>query len=979
MIRVTALLLTFATGFAGLVYEVTWQRYLATLLGSHGEATAAVLAIFLGGLAAGYALFGRVTQWSVARAGRDGRSARLLYLYALVEGGIGLYALAFPILFSVAQQVSLQSPAADALGFGFDVVLSALLIGPATVLMGGTIPILTLALAGDLAHATRVHAWVYGVNTLGAFAGALGAAYWLIPWLGLDSVLYTMGCVNLVAAAIFAQLDRGASSVAPDWLQTTTDPGLPIARFAGWAAVALLAGFGMMALQTTFNRVAGLALGASQFTFAMVAAVFVLCIALGSLAVSAFSRIPRGLIVGSQFALVALLIPLYLAIADITYWAYALRVMFQPADPAFYVHQLALFGALVAILIVPISLAGALLPLLFHLLRREIGDLGAVAGRLYAWNTVGSLLGALLGGYVLLFWLDLHHIYRLAVVVLAVGAVMLLQLVMRLPRVIPALVLIPIVAVIALLPPWPVDRMTAGLFRGRSPSPISFLGPEAFYSKRLLGSILFYDDDPTATVSVLEPPAQPENRGIVVNGKSDGALEGDYVTMALTALLPALMAEKHERCFVIGLGTGVTAGQLAALDNTAEVQVAEISRGVIAANPLFDAGNFGASRNPKVSIRRGDAYRTLLRSTGQFDVIVSEPSNPWVAGVEMLYSREFLSAARDRLTPGGVYAQWFHLYESDVEVVSLVLRTYASVFPRVSVWFTLGSDLLLLGFDRPDRGLDVRALEQRFHRADFAEGFSRAGIEQFPQLLSHELLPLGTLHATELTGPIHTLRKPILSYRAARAFFIGRQAWLPPYLSAEHEEVSSRNSLLQRYSGRGPLSEELLEVAARETCRFDRREECAALLARWSVDHPGSSRFESTLEDLRKDTGGKMPEIQKGRLAMLRPLYGAKLPVAKKAAVLAQAQALTTRFARFYHHAVPFDRRILEAVWGRCQMKGCEENRRKAEDRLGELRAVPVRGDEFPPSRRAAAREPESTETASPAPDAGATRHPGSQ
>jgi predicted membrane-bound spermidine synthase len=216
MIRLTALLLTVLTGFTGLVYEVAWQKYLATLLGSHGEATAAVLAIFLGGLSIGYALFGRATRALVARARRRGRPPRLLACYALVEGGIGLYALLFPFLFSGAQYVSLLSPLDhDALGFVFDVSLSALLIGPPAVLMGGTIPILTLALAGDLQHATRVHAWVYGFNTLGAFAGALAGGFWLVPQLGLDGVVWAMGGINLAAAAVFALLERRAASVAP--------------------------------------------------------------------------------------------------------------------------------------------------------------------------------------------------------------------------------------------------------------------------------------------------------------------------------------------------------------------------------------------------------------------------------------------------------------------------------------------------------------------------------------------------------------------------------------------------------------------------------------------------------------------------------------------------------------------------------------------------------------------------------------------
>src|SRR5262245_45331798 len=196
MIRLAALLLTVLTGSSGLVYEVAWQKYLATLLGSHSEATAAVLAIFLGGLSVGYALFGAVTRRLVASAQRDQRPARLLLVYGLVELGIGVLALLFPTLFGVAQRLSLLVPTGHpGLAFAFDVGLSALLIAPSAILMGGTVPMLTLALAGHLALSTRVHAWVYGCNTIGAFAGALGGAFWLVPSLGLDGTLYAMACV----------------------------------------------------------------------------------------------------------------------------------------------------------------------------------------------------------------------------------------------------------------------------------------------------------------------------------------------------------------------------------------------------------------------------------------------------------------------------------------------------------------------------------------------------------------------------------------------------------------------------------------------------------------------------------------------------------------------------------------------------------------------------------------------------------------
>ncbi|MBW2495303.1 MAG: fused MFS/spermidine synthase, partial [Deltaproteobacteria bacterium] len=631
----------------------------------------------------------------------------------------------------------------------------------------------------------------------------------------------------------------------------------------------------------------------------------------------------------------ALLFPLYLALADVTYWAHVIRALFSSVNPAFYAYHLVTFLAMLAILAVPIGLSGALLPLLFHELRREVRDLGSVAGRLYAWNTLGSLLGALLGGYVLLFWLDLHHVYRIALGALVVGSAILGTLVLRAtPRILTALAALPILVGLAFLPEWSADRLTSGTFRARDADYTSFRGPDAFFQRRNAGGdVIFHDDDPTSTVSVRRPKNNHENLAIVVNGKSDGSLKTDYPTMSLAALVPALMAEHYTRGFVIGLGTGVTAGELASLDENREVIVAEISRGVIAASPLFDHGNLAASKNPKIQIKRGDAYRALLRSQGDYDVIVSEPSNPWVTGVEMLFSREFLEAARARLAPGGVYAQWFHLYESDVEVVKLVLRTYASVFPDVSVWFTLRGDLVLLGFDRPTRALDVDALEERFEQPDFSQAFARVEIVSFTQLIAHELLPLGTLHAVEREGPIHTLRHPILSHLAARAFFPGERSPLPLYVDAEHRNVSVRNSLLRRYGEvTDAYPEELLEAGARENCRFLRMKECMTFFARWAHDHPHSLRRQAVLAEMRRVAKSRQMDLAPNEVGDVQRLFDRKFGAS--ALPYPRVRELVRLYAAHYNHAVPFDEDVLDDIWSHCQDLRCGTTRRKIEQML---------------------------------------------
>ena len=496
-----------------------------------------------------------------------------------------------------------------------------------------------------------------------------------------------------------------------------------------------------------------------------------------------------------------------------------------------------------------------------------------------------------------------------------------------------------ILALLWLLPAWAPDRLATGLFRLRHPRPITFQGAEAFFvEKKTKFEILYYDDDPAASVAVFRV-ARPPSLSILTNGKSDGSVPDDYPTMGLAAVLPALFAEKCERSFVIGFGTGVTAGELASLDCSREVVVSEISSGVLEAATFFDPYNQDVTHSPKVRLERGDAYRALLRSEGRYDVIASEPSNPWVSGVEMLFSREFLTAARDKLAPGGVYAQWFHTYETDAQTVELVFRTYASVFDHVAVWFTLAEDLIILGFRDEENALDVERTLHRSRQPDFRAALERSGIEDFPSLLAHEWIPLGVLNAAALSGGVHTLLHPVLSHQAARAFFLGKEARLPATVSLEPARVGASNSLFQRYArflgGRFPDGERAAFV--REICRH-RPPACLTHLAAWRSDSPRSREYLRAFREAR-------PEIEQllvpGLAEQLGGLFATDREESQEALRVAAVEKITQNFVRFYLHAVPFERRALDEVWKHCRDaqggQTCARRRGAVEARLGSL------------------------------------------
>jgi spermidine synthase len=806
--------------------------------------------------------------------------------------------------------------------------------------MGGTIPILTQALSRGTEDSTRVHAFVYGFNTAGAFAGALTAGFFLVPALGLVRVMICMGVINLFAGLVFGLigLRRGDEIAGAGGRLAEIGGGdaPPEVRDLGsYLAVALIAGFSMMTIQIVLIRIGGLSFGTSQFTFSMVVAVFVLCIALGSFAVSALPRIPAGALVFNQWALVFLLCFLDPLLEKAPYGAHVLRTLFHGDDTFRSYYLAALLGVLCAIG-PPVLLAGATLPLLFNHLRRRVVELGAIAGRIYAWNTLGSLVGALLGGYALLFWLDLDQVYRLAVAALAAGGAILVVRIYRVSWAVAiAVLLAPALGALALRPAWQPGLLMSGLFREREALPHTYAGPEAFFENRKPVEFVFHEDDPIATIGVGEHREGDflVSRSIVSNGKSDGNTAADYPTMGLAATIPALLADRMERAFVIGFGTGVTAGELASFESTRAVVVAEISPGVVEAAPYFDFANMNASTNPRVRILRSDAYRALLDSREPFDVIVSEPSNPWVTGVEMLFSREFLAAARSRLRPGGVHCQWLQLYETDETAVRLVLRTYAAVFEDVAVWYGRGSDLLLLGFKDGPAEIDLERLRSRFARRDLRASLRRSGVESFPALLAHELVPAGVVGELAQGGPVHTLTHPRLGYIAARAFFRGKQARVPFTGSGKAARVGRENSLWRRHLatlGKREADEAYEQFTA--TVCANRNPECVAALADWQGSSPESVRRERAYENLGQSVftfGGRLDrdEVRRYFEAFVRSSGGEVTPEeARRSALL---------FRRHHFHAASPSPDALVDLWTRCRAldaraDGCAKGLAKA-------------------------------------------------
>ncbi len=771
LVRPLVLLTTLVTGFTALVYEVTWQTYLANLLGSQSRSSSIVIATFLGGLSLGYWAFGR------ASTGRDSRT--LIQGCGLLEAAIGLWALLFPFMYAGLWCLRVVFPTGSE-SLVSDILFSILLIAAPATLMGATLPLLTQGLSLSLADAAPFHARIYVVNTVGAFLGSLGAAFILIPSIGLSSTMSLMGIVNLIAggalfglgylvpAKTFLPVEALPSSeVEPRSLSLWTRNPLTLLP-----VTAFLGGFTSITLQTVLIRVVALSVGSSTYAFAVVVSAFILALALGAWFI-AERRGARTSLWCNQVLIAIGLLLLYFIAPRLPYSSHVLRTLLTSQSPNFWVYHCLLFFGLLAVIIIPVGANGATLPLIFREGRNSAETLGDKVGRVYGCNAVGCVLGAILGGYLSLYWLDLHGVLRS---ITALSVLTLVPIAMLRPNGISWFsgATIAILFSIALsTSPWPSGVMGHGLFRMTQADSVTYAGFKSFYDHLAPGdNLIAYDDDPNSTIMV--DGYANGSRSIWVNGKSDGSTRGgDRTTTLLVGHLPALFQRStSDKVTVIGFGTGITTGALTRRDQFKEVNVLEISSAVRNFSPLFDRENGAASRNTKIRWHLGDAYRFLIESSDVYAVIASEPSNPWVGGVERLYSQEFYQIVRQKLAHRGVFAQWFHTYSISDKTLVMVLKTFSSVFPHAH-FFSNGGDIILLGSIDPFDRETIELAKTRMEAPNMARDLRDMGITNIKDLFTREeLVPWSGFSG----APLHTLDKPKLSHAAGRDFFLGANA-----------------------------------------------------------------------------------------------------------------------------------------------------------------------------------------------------------
>jgi spermidine synthase len=757
MRRGSFLVLFAVSGAAALIYEVVWTRLLTLHMGHGLAAASTVLAAFMGGLAAGAGAAGRYAGTLPAR--------RSLTLYATLEIAVAVLALLMPVAL-IAVRPLLGATYADGDGgatFAFvRLASSVLLLCIPAACMGATFPIASRWMVRGAASAAEDAGGLYAANTLGAAAGAILAGFALIPALGLRGTTMVGVALNLIAAGgawwMASNLDAPADAKAPA-LQSTASKAKPVVPqptpSQPWLAAAALgaSGFASLTLQVVWTRLLVQILGPTTYAFSTVVAIFIVGIAIGAAIAAWLVKRMRHPAVGLAMSLL-LSAGLALAAASAVDWA-LLRIGEIVSRPDYlFIDVLRREILLVSGLLLPMTIAfGAAFPFAIAVAGSRAEKVTENIGVIYAINTLGAILGSLLAGFVLVPQIGLHMTIR---VVAGISTATALAILVLSPRGGARLIGLPtaivVIAAIVMTPQWDPSLLSSGAYKYAA----SIRGADLESSLKA-GELLSYREGSTGTVAVRRLTG---TISLAIDGKVDASNAGDMLTQRLLAHVPLLLHPNPTRAAILGLGSGVTLG--AALTHPlTHATVLEISPEVVDASKFFEAENHRALSDPRTRLIVGDGRTHLMLGQQNYDVIVSEPSNPWMAGIASLFTREFFEGARARLAPGGVLCQWAHTYDISNRDLRSIVATFLSVFPDGTMWLVGDADVLLVG--------STESLESRV--ANIADAMKRPGVA-------------ADLAAVGVTGPF-----------AVSSLFVAQGAALQAWANGAPLQTDDRSAL----------------------------------------------------------------------------------------------------------------------------------------------------------------------------------------
>jgi spermidine synthase len=708
--------LFFGSGCAALIYEIVWFQQLQLVIGSTAVSMAVLLATFMGGMCAGSLILPRLVS----------PRRHPLRVYAFLEAGIGLSAILVLFIMPLVDQAYVAHDAAGSTGIALRALLSAACLTPPTLLMGATLP----AISRWLDTTPRGVGWLslfYSSNTLGAVFGAGLAGFYLLRVYDLPTATYVAIAVNAAVALAAAALSLNSPYRADRTIDNAGKHQLSRARII--YLVIGLSGMSALGAEVVWTRIVSLALGPTVYTFSMIVAVFLTGLGIGSAAGAGLARRTR-------HPRIWLGICQCLLAAAICWTAYAasLSIPFWPIDaslsPWQRILEFDLPRCIWAVLPGPL-LWGMSFPLALAAAAEDGGDPGRMVGGIYAANTLGAIAGAIAFSLLLvpMFGTRQSQCLMIAICLLAT-ALTLGQRKMSATRAI--LLLLCLVGgglLTRILPGVPWRVVAAGRLADQLPA-----GVEPLFVGEGINSSIAVTQARDGTVIFHVAGKIEASTGVV-----------DMRLQRMLGDLPALIHPQPQSVLIVGCGAGVTAGTFVIQPSIRRIVICELEPLVprVAAK-YFWAQNFDLVNDPRVQIVYDDARHFIMTTRETFDIITSDPINPWVKGAATLYTQEYFASCRRHLNPGGCLTQWVPLYETSQDAVKSEFATFFQVFPGGTIWSNphldgSGHDVVLLGRAQPAAPIDVDAIQRRLAQPDFAK-------------VAASLRELGIMSAIDLFG-----------------------------------------------------------------------------------------------------------------------------------------------------------------------------------------------------------------------------------
>ncbi len=789
--------LFFFSGFTSLLYQVVWLKMLTLVFGNTAYAVSTLLGAFMAGLALGSYLFGRIAD----------RLASPIKLYGLLEGLIGLFALASPIIFRAIEPLYVYFyHASDPGGFSFSIfrfILCFLTLLLPTTLMGGTLPLMVRHFVRNYESVGFKTGYLYAINTFGAVAGTFVTGFILILAFGLKVSIFMGSIANLLIFIVAFILSRkpGASMDALEEapvIDSKLKLTLP-AEGIQLLSLFFLSGAASLAYEVLWTRVLLLHLGSSVYAYSLMLTIFLIGLTVGSFL---FGRlVDRVKNFAQLFAFLEMGIGLYLLI-QLGQFGHLSELMGNISGlmgtPSYAKKILISFMAAGQVLLIPTLLMGAIFPVVVKLYSQRIKNIGREIGQLYSANTVGCIIGSLVTGFLLIPWIGVQRsLLTIATINVLIGIYILIMYQKR--RFVFSLISVSILIFFFFAYHFIYDKDSIILKAG-------------IFSPTEGRKVLYYSEDVYATVTVEEIN---EVRGkwlsLSMNGVNVAGTSADLVCIQkMQGHLPLLMHPNPKKVLHIGFGSGGTAW---AVSNhpVEEIIVAEISRGVTqAADKYFKGINHSILKDPRVKVAYCDGRNFLLTTKEKFDIILNDSIHPRYAGNGSLYTYDYYKLCRSRLKEDGIISQWLPLYSLSEENFKMILKSFQKVFPNTSVWYinsTINAFTIVIG-QVGNEGISLQQINDRLTNPEVKIDLRKVGAHTPLKILDYFLFHNEDVSRFVEGVPLHTDDHPYIEYLASK--IINREySW---YLNFS-EVVNNRTSAINLLNDVAKDSKEYSEIS----------------------------------------------------------------------------------------------------------------------------------------------------------------------